>query len=397
MEFGGINRQSKPSKLLKKADISSPILAHFPPNAFAKYIRSGESGRWHYVEYLGHEYAIHNSRITFGFYRIFNLTVLSEHQLRNIMYGSSSLTILCSILLIRTRRKRKRKTADAPPLSPKQQKLVERTYTQREVEEMVQSVTSLKDEELKKAVQKTETRHKHELDNHRTRIENELSVGLKKELEKIYAPSLAAMQESYKNLKAIHEKAIVDARAFDVDFKDKKFESILKGRLFEIRMASYFEKDLRLRIVNWAPDKGFLSGIFVESNLHPDLHLATRNGDQFAVECKYIGRKPMYINNLKMPDAITWAKEKQPQRYTNFGSERNIPVWVAIGHLGPADDPHSIYLTPIELMQSNSRLWKKSNPEWACRLPFLKEWETDLCQTLPIADLLSPPTTESVD
>ena len=158
--------------------------------------------------------------------------------------------------------------------------------------------------------------------------------------------------------------------------------------MFEIRMASYFKKSLGFRIVNWTPDKGILSGIFVESNLHPDLLLATPSGEQFAVECKYIGSQPIHINKLNMTEAITWAKEKQAPRYADFGRERDIPVWIAIGHLGPADAPNRVFLTPVEVIRLHSRLWEKSNPEWACRVPALSEWEVDFNQPYSISHFL---------
>ena len=41
VEHGGINHQSKPSKLFAKADSASEVLDRLPPNGFARY-----SGRW---------------------------------------------------------------------------------------------------------------------------------------------------------------------------------------------------------------------------------------------------------------------------------------------------------------------------------------------------------------
>lgn len=367
VEHGGVNHQSRPSKLFAKADSASEVLNRLPSNGFARYIQSGSTGKWHYVRYRGRDYAIYGSRIDLGYYRLANTWVLSKVQLQYFLYVCLGLTLVSLFMLFRCKPQNNPAVLNHRPVS---RRPTEQTYTKSELDKAVQSITSQKDEELKQAVYEAEERHRCALAAQRKRIENELTVGLKQELEKEYAPTLAAMHESYQNLKSIHEKAIADARAFDVDFKDKSFESILKGRLFEICMASYFEKNLGLRIVDWTPDKGILSGIFVESNLHPDLLLGTQSGEQFGVECKYIGRQPTHIKKLDMVDAITWAKEKQAPRYASFGRERDIPVWIAIGHLGPADAPSQVFLTPIDVMRSHSRLWEKSNSEWACRLSF---------------------------
>ena len=104
-----------------------------------------------------------------------------------------------------------------------------------------------------------------------------------------YQPQIKDMQVNIDKL-AGHITFLKErARVFDVNFDDDTFSNILKGRQFEVFVASVFVKKYGYKVIEWSPDKGFNAGIFSESNLHSDLLIQDKHGCLFAVECKYRG------------------------------------------------------------------------------------------------------------
>jgi hypothetical protein len=166
------------------------------------------------------------------------------------------------------------------------------------------------------------------------------------ESERAHTPTIHAMQESKNLLEAQLDKQIIEGRVFGIDFKHERYENILKGRKFEIYIAKRL-KEQNYSIEEWSPDKGFEQNILVESNLKPDLIVRSRDGVRIAIECKYRGklRNLLNINTGKIIEYSTdWASLAQRKRYKNFSKEAQIPVYVALGVSGPADDPDDFFV-----------------------------------------------------
>ncbi len=113
-----------------------------------------------------------------------------------------------------------------------------------------------------------------------------------------------------------------------------------KGDLFEGFIASKFDKKY-FTLKEWAGDK-YANGIYAETTIQPDLklHFKLRNNEQdFAIECKY--RSKYYKNGIE------WAKQSQLNNYMKFEQDYNMPVFVAIGVGGNADNPAELFIIPL--------------------------------------------------
>lgn len=183
-------------------------------------------------------------------------------------------------------------------------------------------------------------------------------------------------------VKINYRKALEDSKVFDIDHQCKDFENKLKGRMFETRIALYFTKRAGFSLLNWTPDKGALSDIRVEANLHPDLLVEDKIKQSLFIECKFRGDGAIIdIEQLEMKQAISWAKTYQAARYEKFSKELGIPCWVAIGLEGDAASPNRIFLVPLLKLQTQSKTWKmkgeKSNQR-VCEVSWLSQWEISL-------------------
>jgi hypothetical protein len=168
-----------------------------------------------------------------------------------------------------------------------------------------------------------------------------LMLEVKEELNTNHAATIHEMDASFKNLSSKYQKAVKDAKIMDVDLKHYNFESILKGRQFEICIAKSLTSISGFKLKEWTPDKGIGSNVFVESNLNPDLVFADRMGNEFAIECKFKGKIGSFTT-------VAWSSVKQGRRYEKFQQTRNIPVWVAIGVEGNAEKPALISLVLLD-------------------------------------------------
>lgn len=144
-------------------------------------------------------------------------------------------------------------------------------------------------------------------------------------------------------------------RTFDVDYNDARFNSILKGRKFEICVAKALADGEGCEILEWTPDKGFLSNLNVKQNGNPDLVLKSRDGAVFAVECKYRSGYANAKGFKHYPGRwISWASKSQATRYSEFASKRNIPVYVALGVFQDAENPDKKLVVPLASLISKS-------------------------------------------
>ncbi|WP_143764273.1 hypothetical protein [Cognaticolwellia mytili] len=183
------------------------------------------------------------------------------------------------------------------------------------------------------------------------KLKNELDEFYKKESAIKYEPTLHEMKASEKRLISQLDKQVAEGKIFGVDFKHKHYESILKGRQFEIYIATWLTKELGFEIEEWTPDKGVDQDITVKQNLNPDLIVSNHSGDMFAIECKYRGKFSVIED---VSESVRWSYMYQGCRYRDFQKEKNHPVYVALGVAGPADKPDMVAMMPIKPLISNS-------------------------------------------
>jgi hypothetical protein len=113
-----------------------------------------------------------------------------------------------------------------------------------------------------------------------------------------------------------------------------------KGDGFEKFVIQKFSKSY-FTIIEWTGDK-YIDGMYPISNTNPDLMLRFKMKDiekDFAVECKY--RSNYYKNGVE------WCTNKQLENYQNFATDREMPVFVAIGLGGVATAPEELFIIPL--------------------------------------------------
>ena len=192
--------------------------------------------------------------------------------------------------------------------------------------------------------------------------ENLLSEAFTNSAETTYFPQIKDMQAQNDKL---NEQLILlkeQAKVFDVNFDDKKFNGLLKGRQFEIFVASTFHHKHGCEILEWTPDKGFNKGIKVKINENADLLLKDKDGHIFAVECKYRGDYYFYTRNeIPSPKELSWGTRKQGYNYKKYGEEKSADVYVAIGFRGDASNPESNFLVPLNKLFTESVVKRHQN------------------------------------
>lgn len=151
------------------------------------------------------------------------------------------------------------------------------------------------------------------------------------------------------------DRLVENVRYYDVDYRDAKFDGLLKGRQFEIAVARRFTVEHGCRILEWTPDKGVLFSLWSEQSNNPDLLLQAPNGQKFAIECKY---RSTYARNesgdYHYPRLINWATGSQANRYREYQGRASVDVHVAIGLFGKATEPTVCILAPLEMLISES-------------------------------------------
>ncbi|MCU0467562.1 MAG: hypothetical protein MUF58_03100 [Arcicella sp.] len=113
-----------------------------------------------------------------------------------------------------------------------------------------------------------------------------------------------------------------------------------KGDDFEKFVIQKFSKSY-FTIIEWTGDK-YIDGMYPISNTNPDLMLRFKMKEvekDFAVECKY--RSNYYKNGVE------WCTGKQLENYQNFATDREMPVFVAIGLGGVATAPEELFIIPL--------------------------------------------------
>lgn len=118
-----------------------------------------------------------------------------------------------------------------------------------------------------------------------------------------------------------------------------------KGREFTKAVIAKFDKKY-FKLKEWRSDK-YENGVYPEANMYPDLEFEFSlrgTKSRFAIECKW--RKNYYKNGIE------WAKEYQFKNYKKFKTEKNIPVFVAIGVGGTPEKPEDVYIVPLSTIEN---------------------------------------------
>lgn len=126
---------------------------------------------------------------------------------------------------------------------------------------------------------------------------------------------------------------------------DKIDQNKRNGNDFEKFIVQKFNKNY-FTIKEWAGDK-YVKGIYAETTQNPDILFEFKLKDEvrlFSVECKW--RKNLYKNGVE------FAEESQLARYRKFESEKNVPVFIAIGISGEASHPEHLYIIPLKNINS---------------------------------------------
>ena len=141
----------------------------------------------------------------------------------------------------------------------------------------------------------------------------------------------------------------------------KKKLAFKKGKEFELYVLDNLFPEKYFELLEMTHDHNTNSKRYVKSSLKPDfLFKDKKTGKIFYVECKY--RSRLY------KDKFHWAKnEEQFQRYKDIESNENIPVYIAMGLGGSADNPDKVFLMPlkeikyIDLYPSVLKNWEIKN------------------------------------
>jgi len=115
----------------------------------------------------------------------------------------------------------------------------------------------------------------------------------------------------------------------------------IKGYKFEQWVVTQFPEEL-FPLQEWRGDK-HVGGRYPASCKNPDLvfkQLGLGRRSFFAVECKWKAQ-------LKAAE-YPWANLRKRSVYNNFGIRLAMPVHIALGIGGEADQPKNIFLIPLE-------------------------------------------------
>ena len=142
-------------------------------------------------------------------------------------------------------------------------------------------------------------------------------------------------------------KAIIDIL---IDNDEEQTPDVLnqnkiKGDMFERYVIDLFNKKY-FTVENWTRDiDKNTTGVRVTSNQYPDLTLAYKRKESFAVECKW--RKGFFRSERWEGAVLQWSYPDQIKRYQKFEADKGIPVFIVIGVGGEPDDPERMYCLPL--------------------------------------------------
>lgn len=124
---------------------------------------------------------------------------------------------------------------------------------------------------------------------------------------------------------------------------------------FEKYVVQNFDQKF-FKVIKWAGDK-YVNGIYSEENMHPDLLLEFKLGNQierFALECKW--------RSNHFQGKVSFSSKKQIERYQKFGTQKDLPVFIALGYGGTANKPAELYVIPIEVAAEGTLSFKQLQP-----------------------------------
>ena len=165
------------------------------------------------------------------------------------------------------------------------------------------------------------------------------------------------------------DRVILDAEQKLSDQKIKAETEVIdqnkkNGNDFEKYIVKKFDHKF-FTIKNWAGDK-FVEGRYAETTQQPDLLMEFKlkgEGHLFAMECKW--RERLYRGGVE------FATVEQLNRYSKFQKKEKIPVYVAIGLGGEADNPEQLFIVPLTSFESNfiskkdlSQFWKSREKDF---------------------------------
>ncbi|VAX01221.1 hypothetical protein MNBD_GAMMA22-3093 [hydrothermal vent metagenome] len=299
------------------------------------YQYSGKSSKWQYIRLNNHTYSIRSKHVDIG-YEFYNVFI--QHNWVNVVLNGIALIALSLITLLLSKNKHKQTKIS---LQESNENYKDEVSFYKKQATDISSEYQILSGKFKQYHDKKE----------KERYKQQLKDLFEKESTARYKTTLAEMQSSYSTLSTKFKKIKQEAAIFGINFDDPIYERLLKGRRYEICVARNLVKNNKFSILEWTPDKGFDTGIKVESNGNPDLVIKNQSGYEFAIECKY--RSGCYRREIK--DEISWGALYQAKRYQYFSSKRNIPVYIALGYLGEPTMPKKHFLISLEKLLLNSR------------------------------------------
>ncbi|SFH40915.1 hypothetical protein [Pontibacter chinhatensis] len=132
----------------------------------------------------------------------------------------------------------------------------------------------------------------------------------------------------------------------DANRHGSQADSKTKGDRFEGYIIKKVNQEY-FKIREWRSDK-YIDGRYAESNMLPDLELEYIHKSAkslLAIECKY--------RSSLIGGAVEIAKPYQLDNYRRYSDERGVPVFIALGLGGYADDPDEEFIIPLENIGSN--------------------------------------------
>ena len=360
----------------------------------ARFQYSGSSGKWLYGSYKGQSIVVKDDR-KLG-YRFPILGLVEQQRLAD--HIKFFILIACLVFMIvmffslRTRLK-KNETQYLNEIDNKSERIAR-------YQDSIHTLTNFKSDLIDKNMQysSNEKNYRRLLNEKEKEVQQlnafikqlkssyEVSIEEQKELlleefikaaEIKYLPKIQDMQAENSKLDEQLRLVKEQAKVFDVNFDDKKFDSILKGRQFEVFVASTFVNKHGCEILEWTPDKGFNAGVYAESSSNPDLLLKDAHGHLFAVECKF--RSKYYFktrDHNPPPKEINWGYKEHGKRYQEYAKTRNLEVYVAIGFSGEATYPEFNFLVPLNTLLNYSTINQyKSNNNYVVKRDSIVEFE----------------------
>ena len=297
------------------------------------YVYSGQSGYWHYGQYQGRVVSIRDPNVRIGFW--IQGYLIPERSVVKAYHYLPYLMLFCMMLLIVKKHKKdiRSQTVGMEWSACAQNRI---NQLEQQLKDQDCQLAQLREQQRQQQLEK-----KAELDAMLLQLSEEESRRRDKDVK------ISDLQDSYNRLNEVFNAVVDEAKLFGFPYRNKRYESILKGRKYELHVARSLHAQ-EYTFLEWTPDKGFEEGIYVKSNNNPDLVVA-KNGCTIAIECKYRSTYFM-IERVKVHhDEITWASTYSAEFYAEFSQKRDIPVFLALGFGGNPESPDNKYLIPLDM------------------------------------------------